>query len=233
MSISQDVQSLQPGAIVSLFTLDTQINGGGVFYFSPAAQGSSILTFNGIAYPPVPISADGFEVNGSGQLPRPKIQIANVRGIAASILSSDGDILDATVTRLTTFFKYLDGQSEADPTMFFPLDVYRVERKTAHNKVFIEWELSAAMDVDGTSLPGRQALKDNCLARYRYWDATAGAFDYTSADCEYTGTNCFDANDNACTNSLDSCSRHLSGCLARFGKSAVLPFWGFPGLSRS
>lgn len=112
----------------------------------------------------------------------------------------------------------------------FPTEVYTVERKSAHNRTFVEWQLNAALDQEGKMLPGRQVLRDTCMQRYRTWNGTS--FDYSKATCPYTGTGYFKADGTATTAALDSCGKKLSDCRLRFGQNGQLPTRKFPGVSR-
>jgi len=93
------------------------------------------------------------------------------------------------VTRIRTFAKYLDSknfsditqpnssqgsysnpfpdQYEPDPYAEFPRDIFYVERKSNENKVNLEYELSALMDVEGVKLPRRVVMSQKCGFTYR------------------------------------------------------------------
>jgi lambda family phage minor tail protein L len=235
-SITARAQSLAPGALVELFTLDcTMIDvagaPGGVYTFTPSA--GHVLAFGGVEYAPVDIEADGFEVTGAGSLPTPKLRITNVTRVLAALAATAGDLLGAQVTRLRTFVEFLDGEPGADPEMCFPPDIYRVERLSAFSKTVIEWELSAALDQQGRVLPGRQVLQGACTHRYRRWDAASGGFDYTSATCPWTGGG-FTAQGQATADpAADRCGKRLADCRLRFGAGGVLPTRAFPAVAKT
>src|SRR5262249_20760879 len=107
---------------------------------------------------------------------------------------------------------------------------YEIKRKVAQNKVYVEWELGAAIDVQGVMIPGRVILQDACTHLYRRWNGTA--FDYSKATCPYTGTSSFDQNGNAVGPSGDRCSKRIApGCKLRCGVGP-LPPRAFPGVAR-
>jgi lambda family phage minor tail protein L len=107
----------------------------------------------------------------------------------------------------------------ADPNAYFPDDVFWVERKTAENKQFVEFELSPIWDVSGIMLPRRQYIQNVCSWRYR------------SAECSYAGGPVATKNDQATSDPvLDVCGKRLASCKLRFGDTAQLPFGGFPGV---
>lgn len=234
MSIQSESQKLAPSGIISLFTVDTSSLGGPVLRFvmgSDAAGGH--IVFGGIEYQPIDIQFDGLETTGVGALPTPKIRISNIDGMAQAMLSTWGELLGCTLYRIRTHARFLDGQPDADPNAIYGPDIFRFERKTSENAVFIEWELSAAIDQEGKQLPGRTVIRNTCMWRYRRFDAAVGAFDYSKAQCPYVGSNYFDINDlPVATPALDKPSRNLSCCRSRFGRQNPLPFGGFPGVQR-
>lgn len=189
--------------------------------------------WGGIQYLPMPIITSGFEMSIRGALPTPRLKVANniVGNLAASLVDSFDDVVGAKIYRYRTFAKHLDTGTEPDKDKHFKPDVYVINRKVSQNKLFIEWELSTAIDQQGSQLPGRTLLRDYCPWQYRRFIPDVG-FDYTNVDCPYTGTNLFDANDNAVSDgALDHCSKRLTGCLLRFGPVVDLPYGGFPGVS--
>ena len=42
--------------------------------------------------------------------------------------------------------------------LFFPKEIYYIDRKTVENRQVVEFELSANFDLDGVRLPKRQVL---------------------------------------------------------------------------
>ena len=232
-TIQAVAQSLAPDAIVSLFTLDTTSVGGPVLRFVQGREVDGPVLYGGLEYQPVDCEFKGLEASGIGALPTPSITVANSDGIFQAIINTWGDVLGCTLYRVRTFARFLDNGSEPDPAAFFGPDTFRVERKANENSVFIEWELSAAIDQEGKKLPGRQVVRDTCLWRYRAWNAASGTFDYSKALCPYTGSKYFDINDQEVTDpALDVPSRRLGCCEARFGVGNPLPFGGFPGVAR-
>lgn len=234
MTIEGDVQQPNLDPLVTLFKLVLTDTEETTFYYTPDTKedGSSIV-WDGETYVPLPVEASGFEVSGNRKFPRPTIRLSNVLNTAAGIAALFGDdALGATITRTRTFRKYLDDGSSPDPTAHFPLDVYRVERKVAHNPVFLEWELSAIADQEGKKLPGRQVLQAICTHRYRVWDGVS-EFVYIKATCPYAGTDYFDINGTVVAEELDQCGKRLTDCNLRFPlDSDILPTRAFPGVGR-
>lgn len=230
-SLPANLQSSSPGALVALYRVDTSIVGGPVIFFVEGAQNDTGVHFGGQYYTPVDVEFSSFEVNSTGALPTPKLKLSNTNGVFQAIINEYGDLIGSTVQRVRTFDKYLDNGSAPDPTAFLGPDTFVVQRKASENIVFIEWELSAAIDQEGKQLPGRQIIRDTCLWRYRRW--TGSKFDYTNVQCPYTGDKSYDFTNKVTTPDKDVCNRHISGCKIRFGALNPLPFGGFPGAGRT
>lgn len=229
-TLTEHIQSPEIGAVITLFDLDASALGGDVLHFTTSAYDTSAIQWRGNTYSPMPVEADGWEWGGDS-LPTPKLRVANVNSVIGAMVIAYGDLLGATVTRWKTFDRFLDGQPDADPDFYIQKDVYRIERKSSHNRRAIEWELAAAMDHAGRKIPGRQVLR-TCGWRYRRWDATTESFVYPPINsCSYTGDVYLTAGGITTTSDKDACGKHLSDCVARFGTTAELPFGGFPGVS--
>lgn len=230
--ISADVQQLAPGALVTLFVLDLSMLGGPVYRFHPGTNElRQPITWQGQVYEPRPMEATGFERSGRGTLPRPTVRAANVAGLLSALALQYDDLIGAKLVRRRTFAKYLDAVNfpggvnpTADPNAAFADEVWYVERKAEESKLRIEWELSAAWDVDGVQLPRRQIIANTCPWVYR------------GPECGYTGPAVADLNDIPTEDpTLDQCGKRVASCKLRFGPQGPLPFGGFPaaGLLRT
>jgi lambda family phage minor tail protein L len=232
-ALNEAVQAPSPGSIVTLYQLDAAALGGPTYCFTDGTAGDLAPVFDGVTYTPIPLESEGWEASSKGSFPTPRLRLSNVNRVASAAVIEFNDLLGAKVTRIRTLRQFLDDGDTPDPDALFLVDVYYVERKTAHNKVFIEWELSAAMDQQGTSLPKREILRDGCPFIYRRYDSQAGAFTYEAATCPYTGDAYFTKLGEPTNNpALDRCSKTMSGCRKRFGQNGTLPFGGFPGVGR-
>lgn len=231
--LTEAQQATTVDAHVELWTLDLTALGGSVLRFTIGPLDGQPVVFATNSYPPIPIEADGFEWKGDGPAPSPRLRIGNVDLVMTGLVQQFNDLIGATVTRTRTLKRFLDGQPDADPSAMFPPDVFRIERKSSQNKLFIEWELAAAMDQEGRKVPGRQITR-TCTQRYRVWNPDTETFDYSEATCPYIGANSFDRNGNSVVNGADDvCGKQLiTGCEVRFGENAILPFRGFPGVAR-
>jgi lambda family phage minor tail protein L len=230
-AITVEIQKLEPSAIVEMFEVDATAFGGDMLRFHAGTnQLRQNLVWQGETYSPFPIQASGFDYSGNGQLPRPKLAVANVTGAITLLVLTYDDLLGAKVTRKRTLLKYLDAVNfpggtnpTADPAAEFGDEIFFVDRKTSENRDIVEFELAAAFDVAGVRLPRRQVIQNVCTWKYR------------GGECGYTGTAYFNADDQSvATVGLDVCGKRLSSCKARFGANEPLPFGSFPaaGLTR-
>lgn len=220
MAIESDIQKLDPGSIVELFELDaTGLGGSVVRWANDVGFDGNDIRWQGNTYSRVPIQASGFERTSQGTMPRPRLSVANVSGLIGALARTLDDLLGAKVTRKRTFAKYLDGQAQADPNCHFADEIYFVDRKSAENGIFIEFELSSAFDVQGVKLPRRQCIQNTCVWKYR------------GAECGYTGGPVADKNDIPTSDpAKDQCGKRLKSCNMRFGEYAELPFGAMPGV---
>jgi len=232
MSVVGEIQKLNPSALVELFMLDISPIAPAlppaqqVLRFAAMANelGGAVL-WQGHSFRPFPIEARGFDLSAQGSPPRPTLRAANIGGALTALCLAHQDFVQAKLTRIRTFARFLDaanfadGNADADPTQELPQDVYRVERKAQETQAYVEWELRWPFDLQGVMLPRRVIVQGLCTWLYQSaecsWVASAGQY--------------YDAADRPCAADDDACSKRLSGCQVRFGKKAVLPFGGFPG----
>lgn len=114
-TIAAEIQTLAPSAIIEMFEIDATIVGGVIYRFHPGKN--NLLTdiiWQGQAYSAFPIEADGFEWNGRGQLPRPKIRVSNVLGTISALVLAHEDLVGCKVTRIRTLAKFLDAGNFPD-----------------------------------------------------------------------------------------------------------------------
>jgi len=196
------------------------------------------VLFGGVEYVPAPIELTGHEWSGQGKLPRPKLRVSNLGGLAAALVIQYGDIVGAQVKRLQTFKSCLDGEPNADSSALFEPDIFVVDRKSAHNKHIIEFELAAGLDQQGIALPKRIVLRNHCDHTYRQW-STVGGGHFVYGTCPYVGGLFFQGDGSATTDpSKDLCGKREHDCLIRFGNSLLpnygnplLPIRSFPGVA--
>jgi lambda family phage minor tail protein L len=185
------------------------------------------------------IKAEGFEYSsGGGSLPRPTLTVSNVSslnvpgqvnvaGITALLLlvnatTPGNDLGGATVKRIRTLKRYLDGESTADPFAQFPQEIWYIDRKASENRNLVSFELASKFDLPGVYLSRRQVISSVCQWAYK------------SSECNYTPGKKFDINDNPLPDdsTADVCGKRLNSCKIRFesdGQDGILNFGGFPG----
>jgi len=223
-NIYNEIQQLAPSAVIELFVLDATNVGGQILRFHAGTNHiRGNIIWQAQHYLAFPIQVSGFELKANGGLPRPKIIIANPNGMITTLLLQTDDLLGAVLTRKRTHAKYLDtanfpkGNVTADPQAAYADDVFFIDRKVNENREFIEFELAAALDLQGVKLPRRQIIQNLCTWHYR------------GAECGYNGHKYFLVDDTPTKyREQDRCGKRLSSCQQRFGEHAELPYGGFP-----
>lgn len=239
MTLASDLQTTAPGVYVVLYELDLTTKGGTVQRFTPMVNNTGLASamtpvlFDGNAYTPIPIVAKGFEKSAKGQVARPTLQVGNVTNIWTQLLRDFGGLRGVPLRRIRTLSKFLDDGSEPDAGQVLPIEEYVVARKTQHNKFTVEFELRAAIDIEGIVIPKGNLLR-GCTARYRIWNGSSFTYDTSDMACPYTDAAKFDVHDApAAGGAQDICSKTIGGCKARFGENSPLPFMGEPGAARA
>lgn len=219
MSISADVQVLEPGEIVTLFEVNLVQLGGDVFRFHPHRINAPI-TFQAKQYDPWPAEAEGFARTGQAP-PQPTLTLGNVNGAITSLCMMHQDMVGATVTRRRTIAKYLDGYPEANPSQEFEPDIWIIDRKSYEDRDKVQFELASAMDLEGQMLPGRFITSGRCL-----WLGIGG---YRGPYCSYAGPPVAKEDDTPTDDpAQDRCGGRVSSCKLRFGETGQLMFGSFP-----
>jgi len=173
-----DLQSINPSAIIELFTLQLSntLHGATTVYRFHAGSNLNAngkIIWAGNEYLRFPIQATGFAFQ-KGQLPRPRIIVSNATGLISAILLSvnetttGNDLTGATVTRIRTLAKFIDAANfadgsnpTADNTAEFPQEIYSIDRKSTENREVVEFELAAPTDLAGVRIPGRQCTRSD------------------------------------------------------------------------
>jgi len=177
-AIVSNLQNTNPSAIIELFTLqlDNDLHGATTVYRFHA--GSSLkdngeIVWAGNTYQRFPIKAEGFAFQ-KGQLPRPTLTVSNALGTITAILAAvnattaGNDLTGATITRIRTLARFIDAVNfpsnvnpygTPDPTAEFPQEIYKIDRKSAENREFVQFELAAVFDLAGIRAPKRQCTR--------------------------------------------------------------------------
>ena len=126
--VFSDLQSINPSAIIELFSLQlsTAIHGSNTvyrFHNGSSLNANGEIVWAGNSYSRFPVKAEGFAFQ-RGQLPRPTLTISNLSSapsISALLLSVNqttpgNDLTGAVVTRIRTLAKFLDDVNFAPTT---------------------------------------------------------------------------------------------------------------------
>ena len=227
--LATEVQSLAPSAIVELLVLDLRPLSGELLHFHAGTNElRNPVVWQGVAYNPLPVETEGFEISTQGSLPRPKIRVANIDGLFSAAVREMDDLVSAKVIRKRTFARFLDAVNftggvnpTANPNIHFEDEIFFIDRKVSENSYVIEWELASAFDLEGVQLPFRQIIQNSCPWVYR------------GAECGYTKTDYYNNEDQRVWDaSQDMCGKRIRSCQRRFGTNNALPFGGFPGAQR-
>ena len=178
---------------------DSNIGGAGTdrLYYHDGANGTADITwftpkdnvanfgstssgdYMSATYTAFPVESEGWEVRGTGSLPRPTIRFANINQYWNAYLTDYDDLVGAKVIRRRTLEKYLS----SNPPIEFNRDVYYIERKVSEKPTMVEFELSSAFDVQGIKLPRRTIIAARCPWKYK--DPSQGGCDWP-ADNRHT-----------------------------------------------
>lgn len=237
--VTSELQLVAPSAIIELFELKltTAIHGVNETYrFHAGVNGKNdggAIVWDGRSYQAYPVEAEGFEYNGNGQLPRPKLRVSNQLGLITAILLQvnsvvmpgdiyprpGNDLIGATLTRIRVLAKHIDAVNftgntnpygTPDPAAEMPREIFTIARKVTENRDVVEFELASSFDMVGITAPRRV-----CIANMCNWV-------YKSSECGYTGDVYFNDNDDPVALLADDvCSKRLAGCEARFAPVSV------------
>tara|TARA_B100001093_G_scaffold519168_1_gene606926 strand:+ start:3410 stop:4384 length:975 start_codon:yes stop_codon:yes gene_type:complete len=208
----------------------------------------SDIVFDGKTYPAVPVEVEGFSFSGKGTLPRPTLRVANVNNAISSLILLYNP-LKARVRRIRTFAKFLDAvnfnqtltpgtedgdsaiQSQDGNSLVYQtvndtsdpdakmVETWYIDRIASENLQFVEFELTAKLDLTNLQLP-RRTVTEFC------------PWTYKGSECNYAGDTCFSIDDQIISTgdkTKDVCGKRLKSCKLRFGNDTDLPFGGFPG----
>ena len=193
----QELLSSNPYAIIELYELhlNQELHGSTEIVRFHAGvnelQFPDSILWQGQPYQPLPIEVDGFEYNGTGQLPRPTVRVSNLLGSISALLlgvneiTPGNDLTGAKFIRIRTLSRFLDPknfQSQVNPygtpaNEEMPREIYYIDRKSAENREVVEFELASVFDLAGVRAPKRQVISNICQWKYR------------GAECGYNGTN--------------------------------------------
>lgn len=170
-----EIQKLSPSSVIEMFEVDATSLGGEILRFHNGTNKlSQNLIWQGQEYICFPITITGFETSGGGQFPRPTATVSNLYSAMTTVLLEHADLIGAKVTRKRTFLRYLDAENfpgsvnpDADPNVFFPDDIFFIDRKVSEDRERVTFELASSADLQGVKLPARTVIRDVCPWVYR------------------------------------------------------------------
>ncbi|KTH99647.1 phage minor tail protein L, partial [Enterobacter hormaechei] len=168
MSISSDVQKLEPGKRVRLIEVDGSAFGAGILRFHnetiPHTEAEIIAAggdesklepksvwWQGQEYGAWPYELTGISVSSDGQSSRPSLTVANISGTIGALCRRFQGMAKAKVIIHDTFAHYLDvrnfpdGNPTANPNEERK-QVYYIDRKSGSDDETVEFELSSPAD---------------------------------------------------------------------------------------
>ena len=246
----EELQKLEPSAVIDLYEirLTKAVNNvkETLRYHAGTNELTQTIQFNGYSYPAAPVEVSGFESSTKGTIARPTLKVANVNGaISSLIVQQNYNPLRAQVVRIRTFKKFLDaanfsgGNPTADPDAKTE-EIWYIDRVSSENLQFVEFELTAKLDMTNLELP-RRKVTEFCPWKYRGNRCTyKGNRHYRVDDVQISRAEMqllADANgltfDEAVLK-FDVCGKRISSCRLRFPanedeNNIVLPFGGFLG----
>lgn len=119
MTILQDIYQLKPNNLVTLYELDLSpcigrygATTSDIYRWCDGVNElGNDIEWNGNTYTRYPIQTSGFDRQGNGTIPRPKLIAGNYGGIIGDLAREYNDIIGARLTRTRTFAKYLDSSN--------------------------------------------------------------------------------------------------------------------------
>jgi len=173
------LQSINPGAIIELFTLTLNATLHGATTVNRFHNGANMnangnIVWAGNTYEKFPIQCEGFQFGATGTLPRPTISVSNIFGTITALLQAanqttiGNDLNGTKLVRIRTLARYLDAVNfegntnpygTPDPTAEFPQEIYFLDRKVTENRDVVQWEAISALDLVNVKLPKRIATR--------------------------------------------------------------------------
>jgi len=113
------LQSINPGAIIELFTLtlDSTLHGSSTvhrFHNGSNMNANGNIVWAGDSYEKFPIQCEGFDFGSTGTLPRPIISVSNIFGTITALMQDanqttiGNDLNGSKLVRIRTLAKFLD-----------------------------------------------------------------------------------------------------------------------------
>lgn len=179
----KSLMSLDPSTYVELFEIYIDASVGFLRLHSGKNFDKEIV-YKGNKYKACPINFSGSEIDSSGSLPRPTIQIANLNGLVSNYIKNKNDLNNSSIRRIKVLLKNLDDENfpkGVNPFYGFKskwnsslgygpeysIDTYNINNKKGSNKYIVEFELSSPLDLENVFLPARKISDNLCSFVYR------------------------------------------------------------------
>ena len=188
-----ELQKLNPSARIELFVMElveglhyatgnpTSVPTVFRFHAGSSMNSNAEIVWQGNSYQRFPITFEGAEFTGRGQVPRPTLTVANLGGITRSgsvitvtdlmiivnLTTPHNDLADAKITRITTLASELDAAnfpSSSNPfgtpsSNELPQEIFFIDRKTNESREVVQFELVGALDQANKKIPKRQVTR--------------------------------------------------------------------------
>ena len=188
-----ELQKLNPDARIELFVMElveglhyATGNPSNVpttyrFHAGSNMNSNAEIVWQGNTYQRFPITFEGAEFSGRGQIPRPSLTVANLGGITRSgsvitvtdlmiivnLTTPHNDLADAKITRITTLASELDAANFPGNTNPFgtpssnelPQEIFFIDRKVTESRDKVQFELVGELDQANKKLPARQVTR--------------------------------------------------------------------------
>ena len=190
---TSELQSINPSSLIELFKLElveglhyATGNPSSVptvfrFHSGTSMNSNANIIWQSETYQRFPITADGFEFTGSGQIPRPTLRMNNLGGITregsvitvsdlliiVNATTKNNDLLKATVRRIKVLASSLDNANFSSGSNPFgtpnsnelPQEIFVIDRKTLESRDIVEFELVSELDTENKIVPARQVTR--------------------------------------------------------------------------
>jgi phage-related protein len=234
MTLTSHTQKFSIGAITTFVEIDfTHVRlystlGPDIVRFcnSVSDDGTTKRSFNGNTWDFVDFEFSKVESDITGAIPEPELQVhANYQPLRDAFIVFD-DLRNAVVTR----YRYFHNDNSFVKDKYF---IWKIE-KFDHEECQIKLSVARGMD-DANSTATRVLPSGLCIRKYRTWNSTTNAFEYTAVKdggCPWgqwpvpnegsKGTPYYDLHNNSVgTGSQDRCSKTYAACIKRFDPSGT------------
>lgn len=232
--VQRELSKLEIDAPVFLYKFDlVPIGAAETYYFSPQLLNGANILMGGQAYQYAAVHIGEIVQDGAGDATNSvTLTLTNKDRFASTLCTLHKDCVGAKITRIQTLRSFLDGQSLANPAAYIRRHVFIVDRKSALDDEYAQFELRSMSSITGKSIPKQVCLKNICTRTYRVWNGAA----YIMGSCPYAGAAKFTrAGASTADPYLDQCSFDMKGCDLRYPDvvdGEPKPLWAFPGMQR-